>query len=412
MTVVAEVGRATAAGALLAHGVALLHEGGPAHPLHHIGVRDLAERSGLAESSVRRIARPMIAFRDVALAHGVHRLPTAKSTMDLWAKLRSGNGHPAVSAIEHGLRLHETIDVPVSRLTAWANAHRPLVGRHVAHVVQVFRGVLAAELNARWREGQMAPIAAAPGEPTAKALILASGIGGPLTLNPRTDITDASPRGAMRLLAHTYLVTSEPGEWSADVPEIPNPVTDAPFVDQAQVPLVEAMLSIAQEVGPASPADHLTIRSVSEAAGVSPGSIYGMWDDMSHYRLGVVSEYLRLARSHLDQTVTGAATDEAVAAALARCVDGVVHQVLLSCMASPDGAYGQVAADHLGELETTLAEPMGGVDAAQDVVAVALGAATLTAIDATLLSDSGDVSTAQAVRRFLDLRQSPAWGVA
>ena len=406
------LGRTTAASALLTQGVAMLHERGPAHPLHHIGVRDLAERAGLAESSVRRIARPMSAFRDVALAHGVHRLPAAKSTMDLWAKLRSGRDHPAESAVEHGLRLHETVEVPVSRLTAWANAHRPHVGEQVAHVLHVFRGVLATELGARWRDGRMAPIVADAGQPTADALILASGIGGPLTLNPRPDATDANPRGAVRLLAYTYLATSEPGEWIGDVPDIPNPVIEAPFVDQAQVPLVEALLAIVQELGPAAPADHLTIRSVSDAAGVSAGSIYGMWDDMAHYRRSVVAEHLRLARTNLDRAVAGTPDSATIAGALARCVDGAVHQVLLSSMASADAAYSDVAADHLIELESTLAEPLGSHDAAQDVVAVALGAATLMGIDGALLSGDGDVSTAGAIRRFLDLRQSPQWGVA
>ena len=279
----------------------------------------------------------------------------------------------------------------------------------VAHAVHVFRGVLSAELNARWRDGDIAPIVTGTDEPTPNALILASGIGGPLTLNPRPQSVDASPTGAARLLANTYLATSEPGEWSADVPAIPNPVVEAPFVDQAQVPILEALLEIVQDVGPAAPAEHLTIRSVSAAAGVSAGSIYGMWDDMAHYRRSVVAEHLRIGRDHLAQTVEATGTTS-LAGALAGAVEGIVLRVLLSSMAAADPAYHQIAADHIVALESTLAAPLGGIDAAQDVVAFALGAATLAAIDTGLLSDGGNVTTAQAIQAFLNLRAAPGWG--
>lgn len=400
----------TATAALLAHGVSLLHDGGPAHPLHHIGARDLAEHAGLAESSVRRIARPIDAFRDLALAHGVHRLPVAQGTMELWAKLRSGAQAPALSAAGHGLQLHAIDTIPISRVTAWANAHRSLVAEQVVHAVQVFRGFLAAELDARWREAGMAPVAAAPDQPTAYGLVLAAGLGGPLALHPRSDDARPAERRAARLLANTCLAISEPGEWSPDLPDMPNPVVEAPFVDQSQVPLIDAVLSIVHDTGPAAPADHLTIRSVSDAAGVSAGSIYGVWDDMAHYRRSVVSEHLRQAREHLERTLSAEPSSVEMAAAVAAGVDGAVHRTLLAAIAAGEAGYLELATTHLDEMEALLADPLGSLDDAHDAVSFALGAATLSGIDPAFLSDTGQVTTAHAVHTFLQLQQSSRWG--
>ncbi len=269
---------------------------GHAPAITGLAIADIAAEASMSSASVTRAVRSRERLEAAVLATLANQRTTGRGAIRLWSALRRQTDTDLVrtsaSPMAEAFELQRRQDDVVPLVGIWGFVDATPVRNQLAQSNRFLAELFVTELGAvmvGWKRRPRPPMTISG----LVAALMSYGLGSLMLAALHPTLVDDPEEEAARGLLALALSTTEPGRPAAPPPPVDgDPYHEpAPLTETERV-VADAAIRLLVDRGLPGPFDHLSVRSVTDAAGTSVGAFYSDFSSVDDFRSTIGLDHL------------------------------------------------------------------------------------------------------------------------